>query len=109
MTGQALTIEEVKNRKDLMAFIRFPWKIYRGNRYWVPPLIKDLLSKFSPSHPFRSHSERALFLAYRQGERVGRIACIIDHHYIEFQRRRSVFPDFESVDDVEVSDALLKS
>ncbi len=108
MTGQALTIEEVKNRKDLMAFIRFPWKIYRGNRYWVPPLIKDLLSKFSPSHPFRSHSEMALFLAYRQGEMVGRIASIIDHHYIEFQQEKvGFFGFFESVDDVEVSDALL--
>jgi hypothetical protein len=108
MTGQALTIEEVKNRKDLMAFIRFPWRIYRGNRYWVPPLIKDLLSRFSPSHPFRSHSEMALFLAYRQGEMVGRIAGIIDHHYIEFQQEKvGFFGFFESVDDVEVSDALL--
>jgi hypothetical protein len=108
MTGQELHIEEVKSRQDLMAFIRFPWKIYRGNRYWVPPLIKDLLSRFSPSHPFRSHSEMILFLAYRQGEMVGRIAGIIDHDYIEFQQEKAgFFGFFESVDDVEVSDALL--
>jgi GNAT superfamily N-acetyltransferase len=108
MTGQALTIEEVKNRKDLLAFIQFPWKIYRGNRYWVPPLIKDLLSKLSPNHPFRSHSEMVLFLAHRQGEVVGRIAGIIDHHYIEFQQEKvGFFGFFESVDDGEVSDALL--
>jgi GNAT superfamily N-acetyltransferase len=49
-----------------------------------------------------------LFLAYRQGERVGRIAGIIDHHYIEFQQEKvGFFGFFESVDDVEVSDALL--
>jgi hypothetical protein len=108
MTGQALTIEEVKNRKDLLAFIRFPWKIYKGNRHWVPPLIKDLLSKFSPSHPFRSHSEMVLFLASRQGEVVGRIAGIIDHHYIGFQQEKvGFFGFFESVDDVEASGALL--
>ncbi|OGP72050.1 MAG: hypothetical protein A2W09_00425 [Deltaproteobacteria bacterium RBG_16_50_11] len=108
MIKQGLHVEEVRNRKDLMAFIRFPWKIYRGNRYWVPPLIKDLLSKFSPSHPFRSHSEMILFLAYRQGEMVGRIAGIIDHHYIEFQQEKvGFFGFFESVDDMEVTDALL--
>ena len=30
MTAPKLTLQEVKNRDDLMAFIRFPWKIYQG-------------------------------------------------------------------------------
>ena len=32
-------IKEVKNLKDLKAFIRFPYWLYRGNPYWVPNLI----------------------------------------------------------------------
>ena len=109
MTRQNLNVEEVKNQKDLMTFIRFPWEIYQGNQLWVPPLIKDLLLKFSPKHPFRSHAEMILFLARREGKIVGRIAGIIDHHYIKFhQEKVGFFGFFESIPEAEVAEALLK-
>jgi hypothetical protein len=108
MTSPELYIEEVRNEKDLMAFIRLPWDIYQGDRYWVPPLIKDLLSKFSPNHPFLSHGEMILFLARQRGRIVGRIAGIIDHHYIEFhQEKVGFFGFFESIYDAEVAESLL--
>jgi len=109
MTRQDLNVEEVKNQKDLMTFTRFSWEIYQGNRQWVPPLIKDLLLKFSPVHPFRFHSEMILFLARREGKIVGRIAGIIDHHYIEFHKEKvGFFGFFESIPDAEVADTLLQ-
>jgi hypothetical protein len=108
MTRQDLQVGEVKNKQDLMTFIRFPWKIYKGNQYWVPPLIKDQLSKFAPNHPFRSHSEMILFMAHRGGQIVGRMAGIIDHHYIEFhQEKVGFFGFFESFPDPEVAERLL--
>jgi len=108
MIKQELKVEEVKNQKDLMTFVRFPWEIYQGDRYWVPPLIKDQLLKFNPSHPFRSHSQMILFLAYRGGKILGRIAGIIDHNYIEFhQEKLGFFGFFESIPDAEVAGILL--
>jgi hypothetical protein len=108
MAKQELTVEEVRNQQDLMTFIRFPWEMYRGDRYWVPPLIKDLLLKFSANHPFRSHSEMILFLARREGKIVGRIAGIIDRNYIEFhQEKDGFFGFFESIDDAGVGEILL--
>jgi hypothetical protein len=108
MTGQDLTLEEVRNKDNLMAFIRLPWDIYREDRYWVPPLIKDQLFKFSPTHPFRSHSEMIFFLAKKGGTIVGRIAGIIDRHYIEFhQEKIGFFGFFESVHDTQVAEILL--
>jgi hypothetical protein len=108
MTGRELHVEEVRNQGELMAFIRFPWHIYKGDRYWVPPLIKDQLQKFSPDHPFRSHSEVILLLAKRGGGVVGRIAGIIDHHYVEFHREKvGFFGFFEAISDSEVAAALL--
>jgi GNAT superfamily N-acetyltransferase len=110
MTRPNINVEEIKNQKDLMAFIRFPWEIYQGDRLWVPPLFKDLLLKFSPKHPFRSHAEMILFLAFREGKMVGRIAGIIDHHYIEFhQEKVGFFGFFESIPDAEVAQMLLQS
>ena len=108
MTGQELRVEEVKNQQDLMTFIRFPWEVYRGDPYWVPPLIKDQLLKFDPNHPFRAHSEMIFLLAYRGGKVVGRIAGIIDHHYVEFhQEKVGFFGFFESSPDGEVAGMLL--
>ncbi|UZQ86821.1 hypothetical protein ODU73_001311 [Thermoclostridium stercorarium] len=34
-------IVEVKTRKQLKDFIMFPFKLYKDNPYWVPPLIMD--------------------------------------------------------------------
>jgi hypothetical protein len=108
MSNQELHIEEVRNQQDLMTFIRFPWKIYPGDRYWVPPLIKDQLQKFNPKHPFRSHSEMILFLAYQGKEVAGRIAGIIDQSFIEFhQEKTGYFGFFESIQDSEVTGLLL--
>jgi len=108
MTKQELRIEEVKNKQDLMTFIRFPWKIYQGDRYWVPPLIKDQLEKFSSNHPFFSHSEMILLLAHRGGEIVGRIAGIIDRNYLQFHEEQvGFFGFFESINDCEVASELL--
>jgi hypothetical protein len=108
ISNQELHVKEVKDEQDLMTFIRFPWKIYQGDPYWVPPLIKDQLQKFSPNHPFRSHSEMILFLAYRGEEIVGRIAGIIDHSFIEFhQEKTGFFGFFESVQDARVTHLLL--
>jgi len=108
MSKQELHIEEVRNRQDLMTFIRFPWRIYQGDRYWVPPLIKDQLQKFSPNHPFHSHSEMTLLLAYRGEEVAGRIAGIIDHSFIEFhQEKTGFFGFFESIQDPQVAGLLL--
>jgi hypothetical protein len=108
MTRRELYVTEVGNEQDLMAFIRLPWEIYTGDRYWVPPLIKDLLSKFSPTHPFRLHSEMILLLAKRGAQVVGRIAGIIDHHYTKFhQEKVGFFGFFESTADAEVAETLL--
>ena len=110
MATQDVHVEEVKTKKDLLAFIRFPWDIYRKDPHWVPPLIKDQLSKFDPAHPFLSHAEMVPFLARRGGQIIGRIAGIIDRHYIEcHQEKIGFFGFFESVRDPEVSDILLST
>jgi hypothetical protein len=108
MAGREFQIEEVRNERDLKAFVRFPWQIYRGDRFWVPPLIKDQILKFSPKHPFYSHAEMNLLLAKRAGVIVGRIAGIIDRHYVEFHREKvGFFGFFESIPDPEIAELLL--
>lgn len=108
MTGSGLHVEEVRSKQDLGAFIQFPWEVYRGDRYWIPPLLKDQLLKFSPDHPFRSHAEMIPFLARRDGRIVGRVAGIIDYHYCEFHKDKvGFFGFFESLPEPDVPEVLL--
>lgn len=42
----ALEIRPVVNKKDLKAFIYLPFSLYKGNPYWVPPLVFDEYNTF---------------------------------------------------------------
>ena len=108
MAGRGIAISEVKTKKELKAFLRFPWQIYRGNPYWVPPLLKEHAFYFSPKNPFLYHAEIFPYVAIRDGSIVGRIAAIIDQNYIDFHREQTgFFGFFESIDDKKIASALV--
>ena len=108
MNALQVRIEEVRSKKDLKRFITLPWKIYRDNPFWVPPLIAEEKKLFSPRrNPFWEHASRALFIATRAGEGVGRIAAIEDRNFIAYHNEPTgYFGFFESLDDREAARAL---
>jgi len=103
-----IQVSPVRNRRDRNAFIKFPWRIYRNDPAWVPPLIlerKEFLNR--KRHPFYQHGDAALFLAKRNGEIVGRIMASDDPNYNALHRSNvGCFGLFESIDDVDVASAL---
>jgi GNAT superfamily N-acetyltransferase len=109
MQNQKLNIKSVDTKKDLMEFIKFPWKIYKDDKNWVPPLIserKEFLDK--DKNPFFKHAEVVFYLAMKNGKIVGRIAGIVNHNHIEFQKEKAgFFGFFECVEDYEVAKILL--
>lgn len=104
-------ISQVKGEKDLHRFVLFPWKLYRGDRNWIPPLIGDTKNMLRPAkHPFHQHADVALFLARRDADLAGRIAAIVNHRHNEFHEEKTgFFGFFESIDDPTVSGALLET
>ena len=51
---------------------------------WVPPLLSAAEKMHDPArNPFFEHAEQQLFLAWRGGEAVGRIAATIDRLHAE--------------------------
>jgi len=100
----------VTNQKDLTGFITLPWKIYRDNPAWVPPLISEEKKLFNPSvHPFYRHAEVEFYLVKdSKGQSVGRIAGIVNHAHSQFHNDKTgFFGFFESVDSPEVAKLLL--
>ncbi|NUO93151.1 MAG: N-acetyltransferase [Gemmatimonadaceae bacterium] len=105
-----LSINRVASRGDLRRFIGFPYRMYDARRHpnWVPPLrlaVSDALDE--RKNPFYREAARALFLAERGGEVVGRIAAIENRTHNRFHEDRVGFWGFfECVDDQAVADAL---
>ncbi|MFQ5894596.1 MAG: GNAT family N-acetyltransferase [Nitrospinota bacterium] len=82
MTGES-AVQEVTSRRDLREFTLLPERLYRGHPHWIPPLRAEVRRVLSDENPFFRHAERALFLARRRGEAVGRIAAFIDRLHLE--------------------------
>jgi len=104
-----LRIRQVQTKRDLSDFIKFPWKIYRGDPLWVPPLIADRKDFFNPQkNPFFKHSEVIFYLAEKNNETVGRICGILNRNHISFhQEKAGFFGFFECVNDFDVAKSLL--
>jgi GNAT superfamily N-acetyltransferase len=103
-------VRPVKGGRDFEAFLRLPWKIYRDDGLWVPPLKASARKELKPrTNPFLMHCEYQLFLLEREGETVGRIAALIDRLAVEaWGRDIGMFAYFECPpDDREGATALL--
>jgi GNAT superfamily N-acetyltransferase len=83
--------------------------MYRENPYWVPPLRiaqKELFDK--RKHPFYAFADVQCFMAWRDGEPLGRIAAIQDRNHNAFHKEEAgFFGFFESVDEPAVAEGLL--
>ncbi|MFN0201156.1 MAG: hypothetical protein ACKVTZ_06520 [Bacteroidia bacterium] len=102
-----LTIKSVVTKKEQKEFIQFPWKIYAGNSAWVPPLKMDMKQKFNPKFSFYEIGDMECFIAYQNGEAVGRIAAIENRLYNEIhQDKTGFFGFFECINDQTVANFL---
>jgi ribosomal protein S18 acetylase RimI-like enzyme len=102
-------VRPVRGRRELQAFIRLPWRLYRDSAEWVPPLISERKRHLDKRrNPFFEHAEAEYFLAWRDGEPIGRITAHVDHRFNEFQDNRwGLFGFFECERDPAVAAGLL--
>ncbi len=102
-------VRPVESKHQLKQFIKLPWKIYQNDPNWVPPLLMDRMKHFNRSkNPFFRHNEAEFFLAYRDGDIVGRIGAILNRQHNEFhQDRAGFFGYLEAIDDIAVWEALV--
>ncbi len=104
-------IIEVTTKKGINSFIQFPFTIYQGNPYWVPSLRFDELNTLrQDKNPAFEFCEARYWLAYQDGRIVGRVAAILNLRHIEkWGQRYMRFGWLDFIDDLEVSEALLKT
>jgi len=104
-----IEVKQLDRKKGVVPFLKFAWKIYKGDPNWVPPLMMDkkkILNK--DKNPFYDSAELEMFMAYKDGEPVGRIAAIKNDAHNEVHNENiGFFGFFESINDQEVASALL--
>ncbi len=105
----AVSIESVSTGRQRKAFLNYPWRLYRGDPNWIPPLRHDQEEMVGyRRHPFYEQNQAQTFLAYRDGEVCGRIAAIHNRSHVDvYNERRGYFGFFECIDDQDVANALL--
>ncbi|GAB3834274.1 GNAT family N-acetyltransferase [Pontibacter rugosus] len=100
----------VETKRQLKAFIDFPHALYKDDPHYVPELYiaqKDLLTP--GKHPFHEHSTLQLYLAYQDGNVVGRIAAILNNNHNTFNNAKDgFFGFFDCVKDGEVANLLFQ-
>lgn len=106
-----IKIEEVTNYKQLNKFIKFPFSIYKGNPYWVPPLLMDERNTLDwKKNPAFEDAQARYWLAYQNGKVVGRIAGIYNPKSNKKWGQNNVrFGWVDFIDDREVSKALFET
>ncbi|MFT5749792.1 MAG: ribosomal protein S18 acetylase RimI-like enzyme [Ancylomarina sp.] len=103
-----IQILEVLNQSHRKIFVDFPYKLYKGNEFWVPPLksgeLELLMEDKNPAFDF---CKAKFWMAYQNGKVVGRIGAIVNTLAIEKQGEKiGRITRVEFIDQYEVSEML---
>ncbi|TNF02680.1 MAG: N-acetyltransferase [Deltaproteobacteria bacterium] len=107
----AIKLREVdlSKKKEVKEFAFLPWKIYKNDPTWVPPLRLALLEMLDQkNHPFYQTGEVKCWIAELNGEVAGRIMGVDNKAYNEYHNDKTgFFGFFECVQNDEVAIALI--
>lgn len=78
-----IEVVPVTTKKQMKQFVDFQPKLYKGNKFYVPPIRSDELEVFNPkkSAHLGEDASAQCFLTLQDGKIVGRVAGIIQHNY----------------------------
>src|SRR5262245_50239266 len=106
-----IRIERVTTRKALKTFVGLPAPLYRDDPAWVAPLTFERLKLLArDKNPYFEHAAADYWIAYRDGDPVGRISAQIDELAQGGHRRGTGHFGFvEAPDDSAVFGALFET
>jgi GNAT superfamily N-acetyltransferase len=105
----SIDILPVNTRRDRKTFLTFPWKIYRDDSLWVPPLLPQRAKVIDPVQgSFFKRGIATFFIAWQDGKPVGTICAAEDPPTNAYRKKEEcLFGFFEYIDDDTVAGALV--
>ncbi|WP_404371071.1 N-acetyltransferase [Sphingomonas sp. MMS24-J45] len=93
MATAPLSIRPISSKADRKRFVDLPFRLYKDDPNWVPPLKGEALGLLTPEkNGWFSHAKAQLFLAERGGKVVGRISAHIDTLALEMDPAKGFGP-----------------
>lgn len=114
----AFSNQSRQDRKLLKKFVKFHWDHYRDEPQHIPLFdyeytgfrMVGITGFFEPRNLFFKHGEMKFFLAFRDQNIVGRCVAFVNFdHNKHWNDKVGFFGHFESIDDQQVTDALINS
>ena len=107
----SITIKEISSKNEFREFIKFPDRLYSGNKYYIPALHKAQLKILDKNqNPAFEFCEAKYWLAYINNKVVGRIAGIINHNYNKKQDKKYIrFGWLDFIEDKKVLQKLMQT
>jgi GNAT superfamily N-acetyltransferase len=103
-----MNVDPVTSKSGMEAFLKLPFRLYKEDPKWVPPLLSAERKMLDPRrNPFYEHAEARHFLATSGGRIVGRISAIVNRLHNEVQKDATGFWGyFECENEPEAAKAL---
>lgn len=105
-----IIVEEIRGKKQLKEFVRYPYLLYKNHPHHIPKLAFDEMTTLSKKkNPAFDHCESRYWLAYKNGKVAGRIAAIVNKKFIEKWNKNYLrFGWFDFEEDENVARMLLQ-
>jgi len=105
-----IEIKPALSPRERNIFITFPWRVYKDDPFWVPPLISERKKSIDPSRGvWYKQGSADFFIAWQDGRPVGTICAAEDRQSnATLGKRDCVFGFFEYIEDYQVFTALLE-
>jgi hypothetical protein len=106
-----IEVKPIITKHERNIFLTFPWRIYKDDPLWVPPLLPERAKVIDPQRgAFFKNGYADLFIAWKDGEPVGTIVCSEDTNATKFKGYgECMIGFFECIEDYAVAEALLKT
>lgn len=104
-----ISLKAVNSKKEIDEFLQFPIDLYKNEKHYIPQLFIEDRKLFNKAkEPFYKKGSVESFIAYRNGKAVGRISCILNNEHNKLHNEKTgFFGFFDSINDIEVAQALL--
>jgi GNAT superfamily N-acetyltransferase len=104
-----IEINPLRSEREKHLFMTYPWRIYRRDPLWVPPLLSERAKTIDPQRGafFKKGGEAEFFITWRNGVPVGTI-CAAEDKFANDRtgRMECMWGFFECIDDYDVAVAM---
>jgi len=103
-----IEVKLVQTKRERTIFLTFPWRIYKNDPLWVPPILSDRDKNTDPKRGlFFKDGYADFFIAWKDGQPAGTICCAEEKGKTrEVGYAECMIGFFECVDDYAVAEAM---